>query len=151
MFGTAESRMKLRILTVIFALLSVAGCARWLPERKSPIKLTAACPLKRAPALTDYGSKGARGIYHFVVQDAQKANLVAFLSKAEAAGFHVILMTMNINGRDTLFAAGPARLSTQAQVDKEFNIACGLGRGKVFLTHVRYDSGDSTAETVRVR
>ena len=34
---------------------------------------------------------------------------------------------------------GMAGLRSQREVDAEFQAACRLGRGHVYLTHVRYD------------
>jgi hypothetical protein len=140
-----------RALILMLPVTALGGCARWEPESRGPVQLVRACPLQRAPAVGELGDKGLRGAYHFVIQDAADDDLTGFLAASEAEGFKVILLTLNINGKDTVFAMGPDVLMSQAHVDAEFDVACALGRGKVYLTHVRYDPPDPAAGPVRVR
>lgn len=147
-----SQRHTARLLFPLLALGAVSGCARWEPETAAgPITLSQACPLQRGPAVTDFGEAGLRGVYHFVTQDAPMEDKTAFLAASRTHGFDVVLMTININGKDTLFAPGPELLRSQAQVDAEFDLACSLGHGKVYLTHVRYDAPNPDAKSLRVR
>lgn len=142
----------MRVLMPLVAVGLVAGCARWEPRTEGPVEFTRACPLKRAPAVEDFGDLGVTGAYHFVIQDAPKEDLAAFLQATGEKSFSVALMPIEINGMNTIVAQGPGVLGKQAQVDAEFELACGIGRGKVYLTHVRYDPYDPKNEGwIRVR
>lgn len=143
----------MRVALVLLAAMSLAGCARWEAQSEpGPLEFTRACPLKRAPEVTEFGASGVSGAYHFVIQDADKEDLAAFLESARTAKFNVALMTIEIDGLDTLVAQGPGVLRTQSEVDREFDAGCGIGHGKVYLTHVRYDPYDpQNAGYVRVR
>lgn len=129
----------------MFALLlavgtGLAGCARWQPQRTpGPVAFDRACPLARAPRVTDFGPAGLRAAYHFVTQGATGDELGGLIRRTDAAGFRLALITVQINGADTVFAAGPGVLRDQRAVDEEFRTACRLGLGPIYLTHVRYN------------
>lgn len=138
-------------LSIICAAL-LGGCTtRWHPEAHGPLTLVPACPNRRAPNVPDFGAAGVRAAYHFVTEGASGDDLGALIQHARAQGFGLAMMTVNINGRDTVLATGPAVLHDQREVDAEFNIACHLGRGPIYLTHVRYNPADSDQRQVRVR
>jgi hypothetical protein len=137
--------------TAMFVMVALGGCAGWEPQTTGPIALTRACPLKRAPEVSDYGEAGVQGVYHFVIAGASKSDLAGFLGASQKEGYSVMLMTVNLNGKDTLFATGPRPLHSQLDVDQAFGVACGLGRGKVFLTHVRYNSVAAEPGFIRAR
>jgi hypothetical protein len=138
-------------LAAICALsAALTGCARWEPEQASPVKLTRACPLQRGPEVAAFG-EGVSGVYSFVTQDAPERELAEFLRTAEASGFSLIPMAITLNGKDTLVATGPALLRNQFQADAEFQLACSLGGGAVYLTHVRYNAPEENRGSVRVR
>ncbi len=137
----------------MFAALALSGCTqRWRPQSgPGPVTFSEACPQRRAPRVEDFGEAGVRGVYHFVTQDASDDELGALVQATSAGGFSLVPMTVNLNGRDTLFAHGAAVLRSQAEVDAEFTTACRMGQGRVYLTHVRYNQGDGSAEQVRAR
>jgi hypothetical protein len=132
------------------AAACLGGCARWQPQTSGHVVLTRACPLARAPNVADFGRAGLRGVYHFVTQDASSDELGALVRNTEAAGFNLMLLTVNLNGKDTVFARGPAVLRNQRDVDAEFGAACRMGQGHVYLTHVRYNPAGEAGD-VRVR
>jgi len=140
----------LHFLILTAAIAALSGCARWQPETGARPSFARACPHTRAPAVTDFGAAGLRGIYHFVTQDASNDELDALIQGTRTHGFTLMLMTVNLNGRDTVFAHGAVILRSQRQVDAEFTAACQLGAGRVYLTHVRYNSADETGP-VRAR
>ncbi|BBC70932.1 conserved hypothetical protein [Altererythrobacter sp. B11] len=130
------------------------GCARWEPEASGPARLTRACPLKRAPAVTDYGEAGVYAMYHYVVQDASAEEIAAFKNERIAAGFAVAEIVINLNGKDTLFVRGATAMRRQAEVDREFAAACEAGSEDVYLTHVFYqpfDPNEANPTAIRVR
>lgn len=131
-----------RVLGIMLLVIATTGCTRWKPETSSPVKLTRACPLQRAPAVTDYGEAGVYAMYHYVVQGASGEELTAFTLERKSRGFAVAMMTMNINGKDTLFVRGAKAMRTQDQVDEEFDVSCGAGSEHVYLTHVFYQPFD---------
>jgi hypothetical protein len=146
--------MHARLLTLpIVCATLLGGCAlRWHPQTgPGPATFGPACPGRRAPAVADFGAAGIRGAYHFVIDHASRGDLGALVRGAGAQGFGLAPLTVNINGHDTVFAIGPAVLHDQAEVDAEFQIACRLGRGRIYLTHVRYNPADSHSPEVRVR
>jgi hypothetical protein len=148
------SKFTARTLAVILLVAASTGCARWQPEANGPIQLTRACPLQNAPAVTDYGAAGVYAMYHYVIQDASGAEVEAFKTGRTSAGFAVAAITLNINGKDTLFVRGARAMRSQGEVDEEFNSACRAGYQEVYLTHVFYqpfDSDNSDATSVRVR
>jgi hypothetical protein len=143
-----------KTLCVILIGVSVTGCVRWKPEIGSPIKLTRACPFKQAPAVTEYGKDGVYAMYHYVVQGAPAEEIKAFTTDRIAHGFAVAMVTVNLNGKDTLFVRGAKAMRNQAQIDEEFNAACGAGSERVYLTHVfhqPFDPNDPAPTSVRVR
>ncbi|WP_395327141.1 hypothetical protein WBP06_10180 [Novosphingobium sp. BL-8H] len=132
-------------------IAGISGCTRFQQEAGvGQVRLTPACPLKHAPAVADYGKAGVPGAYQFVTQDASDSDMAAFLKASRSAGFDVMLMTVNMNGKDTVFATGRKALKTQAEVDHEFAVACALGRGKIYLTNARYNEPDPSG-AVRAR
>lgn len=144
--------MRASYAAILLSAVSLAACARWEPQTApGPVVLSHACPLQRGPEVSDFGEAGLRGVYHFVTQDAPSEDLAAFLAASRTNSFNVVLMTVNINGKNTLFAQGPSLLRSQAQVDAEFDLACTLGHGKVYLSYVRYDPPDPNAGSLRVR
>src|SRR3546814_2398511 len=105
----------------------------------------------KAPLIEDFGSAGLRAVYNFVVQDASQDELDLLFRQSREQGFGLAPVTININGRDTLFATGATALHSQGEVDAEFRTACRKGGGKVYLTHVRYSSDGDQNEQIRVR
>src|SRR5438105_668002 len=100
-----------RLATLLAGSLLLAGCARWQPQRgPGPATFDRACPLARAPLVTDFGPEGVRGAYHFVTQGASGDELGVLRRRAEAAGFRFAFMTIQMNGVDTVFGAGPGVL-----------------------------------------
>jgi hypothetical protein len=144
--------MQVRNIAILLgASLSLAGCARWHPQRTPGLAtFDRACPLARAPRVAEFGPAGVRGAYHFVIQGATSEDLEGLARRANAAGFRFALLTIEMNGVDTKFAGGPGRLHDQHGVDEEFRAACRLGRGPVYLTHVRYNPAEENGP-VRVR
>jgi hypothetical protein len=144
--------MQVRTLAPILAgSLILAGCARWEPShRPGPVTFDRACPLRRAPRVEAFGETGVRAVYHFAVGGAASDVLGAFLSAAEATGFSVVPVMVEMNGTDTLIVRGSAVLRDQRAVDREFRAACGLGAGPVYLTHVRHNPAGQAGD-VRVR
>ena len=140
-----------RLSALALGILALGGCARWQPEGPGRATLPDACPLRRAPAVQAFGPDGLRAVYHFVTQNASNEELGALIDGTAAHGFSLAPMTVNINGRDTLFARGQTVLRNQREVDAEFGIACGLGHGRVYLTHVRYNTDQQQGEQIRVR
>ena len=144
--------MKKAILAAICALsAALAGCARWQPEQSGPVTLTRACPLQRAPGVADFAGGGVKGVYQFVTQDAAEGDLGSFLRSTDEHGFGLVPLTVTMNGKDTLIAHGPGVLRSQAEVDAEFETACAMGHGSVYLTHVRYNAANEEGGAVRVR
>lgn len=136
--------------SLAFAIL-LSGCAaRWQSE-KGPVSLTEACPQRRALRVEVFGDAGLHAVYNFVTQGASDTDLAAFLRRGRKKGFDLMLMTVNINGLDTTFATGPLVLRSQEQVDAEFEAACRLGVGPIYLTHVQYNPADENGPSVRVR
>ena len=127
------------LLIVVAGITALSGCARWQPDTGARPSFAHACPLTRAPEVTDFGPAGLRAIYHFVTQDASDDELGALIRGTSAAGFELMFMTVNLNGRDTVFANGAGVLHSQREVDTEFAVACRIGMGRVYLTHVRYN------------
>ena len=144
--------MRTKSLAMIAAAAAacLGGCARWQPQTSGQVVLTRACPLARAPSVAEFGRAGLSGIYHFVTQDASRDELGALIHNADAAGFRLMLLTVNLNGKDTVFAWGAAVLRSQRDVDAEFGIACRMGQGHIYLTHVRYNPAGQTGN-VRAR
>jgi hypothetical protein len=145
--------MQIRSLAfLLVGSLVLTGCTRWEPQQGTgPVVFDRACPLRRAPQVATIGVAGVRGVYHFAVGGASDAERGAFLHAAEAGGFRVALVTININGTDTLFAWGRAVLHDQRSVDREFRAACGLGAGRIYLTHVRHNPPGRPGEEQQVR
>ncbi len=140
---------KAAIFTTISLAAILAGCARWEPET-NPVGLTQACPGKRAPIVGEAPEWPVRATYNFVTERVSDADLRAFLANLKSNGFSLVPMMFNLNGKDTLFATGPALLANQSAVDAEFNLACRTAVGDVYLTHVRFNSADADGPT-RVR
>lgn len=142
-----------RLLTASVACaVLLTGCTtRWQPETHGPVKLTEACPLRRAPVVHDFGTAGLRGVYHFVTDNASDRDILRLIDQTEEQGFALILHTLTINGRDTVFAQGPGVLHNQSAVDSEFRSACRLGGGGIYLTHVRYNVAEADQRSTRVR
>lgn len=140
---------KAAIFTTISFAAMLAGCARWQPET-NPVELTQACPGKRAPVVGEMPELPLRATYNFVIEGVSDADLKAFLANLKSDGFSLVPMMFNLNGKDTLFANGPAVLGSQSGVDAEFNLACRTAVGDVYLTHVRFNSVDADGPT-RVR
>lgn len=137
---------------MIATAVALTGCAtRWQPQTEGRVVLSEACSGRRAPAVEEFGASGLRGVYHFVTQDASSEELGTLIRGTETQGFRLAFMTVNINGLDTIFAHGPALLRSQGEVDAEFRAACGLGHGRVYLTHVRYNAAEGEGEYVRAR
>ena len=134
------------IFTTITLAAMTAGCARWEPET-NPVELTQACPGKRAPVVGEVRELPVRATYNFVTEGVSDADLKAFLAKLKSNGFSLVPMMFNLNGKDTLFANGPAVLGSQSGVDAEFNLACRTAVGDVYLTHVRFNSADADGPT----
>lgn len=137
------------IFTPISLAVISAGCARWEPET-NPVELTQACPGKRGPVVGEVPELPVRATYNFVIEGVSDADLKAFLAILKSNGFSLVPMMFNLNGKDTLFANGPAVLGSQSGVDAEFNLACRTAVGDVYLTHVRFNSADADGPT-RVR
>jgi hypothetical protein len=131
----------------------LGGCAtRWEPQAgEGPVTFEHACSGRVAPAVADFGRAGVRAAYHFVTQGASDVERGALSRRAALQGFGVAPITVNLNGLDTVFVTGPNILRTQSEVDAQFVAACGLGRGPIYLTHVRHNSADSDGEQVRVK
>ena len=144
--------MQIRSLPPLLAAsLLLTGCARWEPQRGPGLAtFDRACPLARAPRVDDFGAAGVRGAYHFVTQGATSDDRAGFIRRADETGFRLMLMTIQMNGVDTLFAAGPGVLHDQHAVDEEFRAACRLGLGPIYLTHARYNPAAENGP-VRVR
>ena len=107
--------MQVRNLLIFLAgSLVLTGCARWQPQHgPGPTRFDRACPLARAPRVADFGPAGVRGAYHFVVQGATSDDLAGLTRRTAAAGFRLGLLTVEMNGVDTMFAAGPGVLRDQ--------------------------------------
>ncbi|WP_324751186.1 hypothetical protein SH591_07510 [Sphingomonas sp. LY54] len=137
----------------ILAVLSIAttACAtRWEPEDSDPRTLPSACASHRAPEVDTFPAGGLRAAYQFVTQDAPERERTAFIRATGINGFGLVPLTINLNGKDTLIAYGPAVLQNQAEVDAEFAKACSMDQGRVYLTHVRHNPVDEEGP-VRVR
>ena len=134
------------IFTTITLAAMTAGCARWEPET-NPVELTQACPGKRAPVVGEVPELPVRATYNFVIEGVSDADLKAFLAILKSNGFSLVPMMFNLNGKDPLFANGPAVLGSQSGVDAEFNLACRTAVGDVYLTHVRFNSADADGPT----
>jgi len=107
-----------RIFASLLFLAGISGCARWQPETGHGLAtLPPACPLKRGPVVANFGEAGMAGVYQFVTQDAPDSDIAAFLTASKTAGFDVMLITLNINGKDTLIATGHEILRTQDQTE----------------------------------
>jgi len=145
--------MRTRLLAMaILCATALCGCTpRWRPETSGPVSFTPACPQRRAPAVTEFGAAGVRAAYNFVTDRASDGDLGILLRQSRALGFGLAPMTVNLNGHDTMFATGPAVLHDQREVDAEFQAACRLGHGRIYLTHVRYNPADANGPGVRVR
>ena len=144
--------MRLNRLSILaFGIVAFGGCARWQPEGPGRATLPEACPMRRAPAVAEFGPDGLRAVYHFVTQNASNEELGALIDGTATYSFALAPMTVTINGRDSMFARGAAVLRSQREVDSEFGIACRLGRGRVYLTHVRYNPARQQGENVRAR
>jgi hypothetical protein len=143
--------MQARLLATILAgSATLTGCARWEPSRRpGPVTFERACPLRLAPRVEAFGGTGVRAVYHFAVGGAGDA-LSAFLRAAGTAGFNVAPVMVEINGTDTLIVHGPAVLRDQRAVDREFRAACALGRGRIYLAHVRHNPAGQPGD-IRVR
>ena len=142
--------MRGRHFALLVGLAAHGGCARWQPDMGARPSFAHACSLTRAPEVTDFGPAGLHAVYHFVTQDASNDDLGALIRGTEARGFALMLMTVNLNGRDTVFAHGAGVLRSQSEVDAEFEVACRIGTGRVYLTHVRYNPADEPG-AVRAR
>ena len=144
--------MQIRSLPPLLAAsLLLTGCARWEPQRGPGLAtFDRACPLARAPRVDDFGAAGVRGAYHFVTQGATSDDLGALARRAAAARFRLAPITVEMNGVDTMFGAGPGVLHDQHAIDAEFGAACRLGSGPIYLTHVRYNPAQENGP-VRVR
>lgn len=138
------------LATILAASLLLAGCARWEPRWSGPATFERACPLTRAPRVTDFAPAGVRGAYHFVIQGATDAQRAGFILRSARAGFRLMLMTVQMDSVDTMFGTGLAVLRDQHAVDKEFRAACRLGSGPIYLTHVRHNPAGQTGD-VRLR
>ena len=151
---TQASRCTAKAFSALLLTIISAGCARWRPETNNPIKLTQACQLKSAPAVQDYGTAGVYAMYQFVIQGASRKEMDFFHMRTKSRGLAVGTLIVNLNGKDTIFARGPGVMRDQAQVDQEFDIVCGTGTERVYLTHVAYspfDPLDPNPTSVRVR
>lgn len=142
---------RLPLALICASIVFVGGCARWEPQQVGPAKLTKACPLKRAPAVEEFAQEGMQGAYHFITQGVSESDLKALLQSARQHGFTFTPITININGKNTLIAKGPNVLMDQNQVDGEFALACSLGRGRAYLSHVRYNPAEEGSELLQVR
>jgi hypothetical protein len=144
--------MQLRsLVTILAACVILVGCARWEPSRRpGPVAFDRACPLRRAPRVESFGETGVRAVYHFAAGRPAEGALRAFIHAADTTGFNVVPIMVEMNGTDTLIVQGLATLRDQAAVDREFRAACGLGRGRIYLTHVRHNPA-VPAGNVRVR
>lgn len=151
---TRTLQIAVNALGISLLAISAAGCVRWTPETNSPVKLTRACPLERAPIVTEYGAAGVYAMYHYVVQGASLKEIKAFEADRISHGFAVATTVINLNGKDTLFVRGAKAMRSQTQIDEEFNAACGAGSEHVYLTHVfhqPFDPSDPDPTWVRVR
>ena len=101
--------------------------------------------------MDEFGEAGVRGTYHVVVQDAPDDELAAFIGRVAEHGFGLVPLTIDIDGLDTMVVTGTATLRTQHEVDVEFDSACGMGGGKIYLTHVRYNPATEAGGPVQVR
>lgn len=139
-----------------FVILSavITGCARsdsqrWAPET-GQIQLTRACPSKLAPTVEEVPAMPVRAAYNFVTEHASDADKTQFFKNLKTNGFSIVPITINLNGKDTWFARGPELLANQSDVDAEFNLACQVAAGEVYLTHVQFNSADGQG-SLRVR
>jgi hypothetical protein len=132
-----------RVLAIMLLAVAITGCVRFSPEASGPVRLARACPLQIAPEVTDYGPDGVYAMYHYVIQDASIDDIIAFQTGRIAAGFAVVQVIMNINGKDTLFVRGARAMRSQPEIDIEFSAACQAGFSDVYLTHVLYQPFDS--------
>lgn len=144
------SKSALGIIVVLSAL--VAGCTareRWAPD-EDVSAFTQACQGKRAPAVEEVTKGPVTAAYNFVIDEASDRDMLHLVEQLSARGFTLVPMTVQLNGRDTLFATGPGILQNQSAIDAEFIAACEMGQGNVYLTHARYNP--VTAEgSVQVR
>jgi hypothetical protein len=139
------------LAVIAVAAACLGGCVfRWQPQATGRVVMTRACTWNRAPNVADFGPAGVRGAYSFATQNASDAELGALIRNTGAGGFSLALVIANLNGRDAMFAQGPAALRSQREVDREFRTACRLGQGRVYLTHVRYNPARQAGD-VRVR
>jgi hypothetical protein len=131
----------------------LGGCtARWHAQTGQGLAtFRPACPGRRAPAVADFGAAGVRAVYNLVTDDVSSRELSGLLRDSGAQGFRIMPLTVNLNGHDTLFMTGPSVLNDQTAVDEEFQVACRLGRGHIYLTHVRYNPEDIRSPEIRVR
>lgn len=120
---------------------ALAGCVPPRPAPPPPRALPAAaqCPHMDPPAVAGFPPAGLRGTYQFEATGAQQADRGAFLGRLRAAGFVQVPATVNVNGRDTLVALGPAPVRSRAELEAEFDRACAAGHAGIALTHARYD------------
>ncbi|HYI41875.1 MAG TPA: hypothetical protein VE053_16320 [Allosphingosinicella sp.] len=140
-----------QVATLLVFALPIGGCStRWQPET-GKVRFTRACPQHRAPHVGVSAPGGLRGAYSFVTQDASAADLSAWVSRSDEHGFAIVPITVKLNGLDTVFATGPGVLVSQEQVDAEFETACRLQTGRIYLTHVRYNPVDENRSSVQVR
>lgn len=132
-------------------MLSGCGAREKLADTAAPTLTTKACPPDKGPVVTAFGAAGVRGAYHYVTERGGKGDMKALLRGMEKNGFNLFPMTVDINGKATLFAFGPAVLRTQGEVDAEFRLACGLASGGIYLNNIRYNPADDESGSVRVR
>lgn len=133
------SKSALSAIMILSAL--VTGCTareRWAPD-EDVSSFTQACQGKRALAVEEATKGAVTAAYNFVIDEASDRDLLHLVEQLSARGFSLVPMTVQLNGRDTLFATGPGILQNQSAIDAEFITACEMGQGSVYLTHARYN------------
>lgn len=113
---------------------------------------TLAAPVESGPALpSDFcrqgrfpdSAIGTQALYIFATHDAPASDLAMFLSKVRKAGLELQLLTVNINGYDSLIVVGAKGIRETAAIRREYLTACTMRVGqKIFLSRVMRNTGE---------